>query len=199
MRPGVQVAAGGTPHFGFRGPERWTSFRSAVLASSGRSWPPTRGHTSPARDELEPHGRSRASNGRVGASEGLQTCRCPPGVPPVARSAAHGWGGGATAWQWTSMPEGSGIVAIRSRSTGKSYFLGVSNIRQRCYDHYRLLNTGRHHNSYLQAAWTADPGSFEFVVVEPVRERRLLPAFKQVWMARTTNTFNRRDSLPVLR
>lgn len=100
-------------------------------------------------------------------------------------------------WKWTGVPAGSGILAIRSRKTRKSYYIGVSDFRQRAYDHHRLLDLGRHHNVELQKDWDADGAdNFEFVVVETVRSSRMLPIFKQVWLERDCNTYNHKNSVP---
>ena len=99
------------------------------------------------------------------------------------------------AGDWATMPEGSGVMAIRSRSSGRSYFVGVTDMRQRAYDHLRLLNLGLHHNPELQTAWTADPNDWEFVMIERVTEVDLLPVFKQVWISRTPGSFNKKNSV----
>lgn len=101
-------------------------------------------------------------------------------------------------WKWTGVPEGSGILAIRNRKTRRSYYLGVSSLRQRAYDHHRLLTLGQHHNTELQRDWTLDdPDDFEFVVVETVRSPRLLRVFKQVWIERDDNTYNVKNAIPI--
>ncbi len=68
-------------------------------------------------------------------------------------------------------------------------------MRQRAYDHHRLLNLGLHHNPEMQAAWTADPNDWEFVVVERVIEVDLLPVFRQVWISRTPDCFNLKSAV----
>jgi len=49
-------------------------------------------------------------------------------------------------WKWDSVPAGCGVLAIRRRSDGKSYYLAVTDLRQRAYDAHRLLTAGTHHN-----------------------------------------------------
>ncbi len=93
------------------------------------------------------------------------------------------------------MPKGGGILAIRSKSTGRSYFVGVADLRQRGYDAHRALQAGRHHNAALQHAWTANPCDFEIVVVEEVRCMELLGMFKAIWIERHDDCFNMRSGV----
>jgi hypothetical protein len=103
---------------------------------------------------------------------------------------------GKGSWQWSSMPEGGGVFAIRRTSSGRSYYAGVANLRQRAYDHHRLLERGAHHNADLQRDWHADPTDFEFVVVEHVRYRPMLRLFKQCWIEREQTPYNQKNSVP---
>ncbi len=99
-------------------------------------------------------------------------------------------------WNWGSMPAGGGILTIRHKKTGKGYFLGVRNLRQRAYDLHRLLSLGQHHNRLLQADWTAEPHAFEIVVVEHVRCPQMLNVFKQIWIERNESSYNRKNAIP---
>ena len=100
-------------------------------------------------------------------------------------------------WKWNSLPKGGGIMGIRSRSTGRCYIVGVSDFRQRGYDHHQKLVKGTHHNVSLQKEWR--PDDFEFVVLEVVHYMDYLPIFKQGWIARSEDCFNTRNALPTLR
>lgn len=101
------------------------------------------------------------------------------------------------AWRWTGVPAGCGILAIRNRQTGRSYYVGVADLRQRAYDHHRWLCRNEHHNVELQRDWTNNPDNFEFVVVETVRSPRLLNVFKQVWIERGGISYNRKNAIPL--
>ena len=101
---------------------------------------------------------------------------------------------GRVGWKWDSVPAGCGVLAIRRRSDGKSLYLAVADMRQRAYDHHRMLMAGTHHNPELQAAWSAE--EFEIVPVERVRHQNFLNAFKQIWIERSVgNNFNRKGSI----
>lgn len=54
--------------------------------------------------------------------------------------------GGEDRWDWASVPAGAGVLAITSKSTGRSYYLAVRDLRQRAYDAHRMLVLGVHHN-----------------------------------------------------
>lgn len=102
---------------------------------------------------------------------------------------------GSTTWNWKCVPDGPGILAIRRRSTGRSYYIGVADLRQRASDHHRLLTRGIHHNLELQTDWRADAGDFEFTVVEVIHCVDLLNLFKQVWVERTPLTYNKKNAV----
>ena len=103
---------------------------------------------------------------------------------------------GGNRWKWDGVPSGCGVIAIRRKSDGKSYYLAVSDMRQRAYDHHRMLVAGTHHNVALQSAWTAAPHDFEIVAVESVRCRKLLALFKQTYIERAgNNCFNVKNGI----
>jgi len=87
----------------------------------------------------------------------------------------------AKEWKWDNVPSGPGILNVRRKADGMSYFIAAADMRQRAYDAHRLLSAGSHHNPALQAAWSsaASPDEFEIVAVVRVRREAFLPAYKQ--------------------
>lgn len=68
----------------------------------------------------------------------------------------------------------TGVYLIRNRRTRLVYVGSSWNIGLRWAQHVEALNTGRHYNYRLQAAWrTHGAGAFEFKVIERTsRDRR---------------------------
>jgi hypothetical protein len=105
--------------------------------------------------------------------------------------------GNGKGWTWNSVPKGCGIVTIRRKADRMSYFIGVSDIRQRASDHYRMLQKGTHHNLALQKAWTEEgPDAFEIVAVEVLPREEFLETVKQLCIERAEGRcFNFKNSL----
>lgn len=79
----------------------------------------------------------------------------------------------------------SGIYRIRCTETGKIYIGSSADIDTRWYQHRLLLQRGKHHNNYLQHAWSKHGAeAFEFEVVECVEPESLLDR-EQHWIDAT--------------
>lgn len=99
-------------------------------------------------------------------------------------------------WCWTNVPSGPGVLNIRRKADGMSYFVAAANMRQRAYDAHRALSAGAHHNPELQAAWTASPTDFEITAVAVVRRRAYLMSYKQTLIEQSQgNCWNRKNSI----
>ncbi|MGC4033274.1 MAG: hypothetical protein QM754_16380 [Tepidisphaeraceae bacterium] len=102
------------------------------------------------------------------------------------------------AWCWTNVPNGPGVLNIRRKADGMSYFVAAADMRQRAYDAHKLLVAGKHHNPALQAAWSssATPDEFEIVAAVRVRRDAFLSAFKQTLIEQSQgNCWNRKNSI----
>ena len=99
-------------------------------------------------------------------------------------------------WFWTNVPSGPGVLNIRRKADGKSYFVAAADMRQRAYDAHRLLTAGTHHCPDLQAAWLAAADDFEITAVATVRREAYLRAFKQTFIEQAgQNCWNRKNSV----
>lgn len=82
-----------------------------------------------------------------------------------------------------------GIYVIEQSGTGRFYIGSSAAIRQRWYQHRKLLDAGKHHAPFLQNAWTKHgPDAFAFSVLEEcdraellAREQEYLTAFRPVF------------------
>lgn len=76
----------------------------------------------------------------------------------------------------------SGIYAITSTTSGKSYVGSATTITTRWNIHRSYLRRGLHHSRHLQAAWDLyGEADFTFAVLERVAVPDLIPR-EQVWM-----------------
>lgn len=76
---------------------------------------------------------------------------------------------------YQSIPDVSGIYAIKNTHNGKLYIGSSARLRRRAYEHFSALRKGQHFNVHLQRAWRKyGEGSFSFNVIELCSEANLL-------------------------
>ena len=73
----------------------------------------------------------------------------------------------------------AGVFAIRNERTGKTYFVGATNMGKRVRDQHFWLTHRVHHNSQLQTEWLKSEEDFEFYVVRRVSNASVLKHEKQ--------------------
>lgn len=79
----------------------------------------------------------------------------------------------------------SGIYKILNKLNGKFYIGSAVNLRLRWNTHSSNLNTNKHKNRYLQAAWNKDSNwNFEFIVIEYCEKDKLIER-EQFWIDQT--------------
>ena len=77
----------------------------------------------------------------------------------------------------------SGIYVIRNILSGRVYVGSAINLKLRWRLHRLWLGRGQHHSRRLQGSWSRHgEASFQFEVLEPVADRRLLLSREQVWI-----------------
>jgi len=69
----------------------------------------------------------------------------------------------------------SGTYTIENVKNGRFYLGSTKNLKKRKADHFRLLNSGKHTNSYLQADWNKhSPEDFVFKVLTRTSVSKIL-------------------------
>lgn len=77
----------------------------------------------------------------------------------------------------------AGIYAIRNLVNSDLYIGSSQNIRERWYEHQRLLEAGKHHSRYLQSAWKKyGATAFEFIMVEAIDDLDQLITVEQEYL-----------------
>jgi group I intron endonuclease len=77
----------------------------------------------------------------------------------------------------------SGIYKITNKVNGKIYIGKSVDLYQRFCEHKAYLNSGKHHNRYLQRAWNKyGEECFIFEVVENVRDKDMLNGREIYWI-----------------
>lgn len=79
-------------------------------------------------------------------------------------------------------PGTSGIYGIINNRNSKLYIGSAKCLRKRFREHRIWLQTGRHHNRYLQRAFNKEPEVFEYFVIEEVKDFSLILNREQFWM-----------------
>jgi hypothetical protein len=93
-----------------------------------------------------------------------------------------------------------GILAIVHRKTGRTYFVGTTNVGKRVRDQYRWLTSRSHHNADLQNDWTT--GGFDFYLARRVTERSSLNREKQELIdefAKDGNCYNKKRACAIVK
>lgn len=87
--------------------------------------------------------------------------------------------------------EQQGIYSITNTVSGKRYIGSTIMLNQRIITHRRKLQTNKHGNGRLQAAWNKHgEAAFVFEVLEYVTDQHLLFAREQDWIDKLTPKYN---------